>query len=58
MIVQIITLKLKKKMDLGNMENQKRTDQILLYKWDYLWMAMVFLQRLILQQGIQMNKLL
>ena len=30
------------KMDLNNTENRKKTDQIRLYKWAYLWMVMVF----------------
>ena len=42
MIVRIITLRLNRKMAAKNTEKAKNTDQILLSKWDYLWMGMAF----------------
>ena len=43
MIAQIISLKSKRQKDLSNKSHRKNTNQIPLYKWDYLWMATAFL---------------
>ena len=43
MTVPTSFLKLNAKMTSGSMENQKKTDLILSFKWDCLWMAMASL---------------
>ena len=58
MTVRITTLRLNKRMAAKNMAKVKNTDPIQSFKWDYLWMEMVFLLLFLFSLEIPMNKLL